>query len=47
MKKYIQPMTSVLDVVLESMIALSLQPGQVDPSGDVLVKEEQEWHIWQ
>lgn len=40
MKKYIQPAAEVLEVALESMVALSLQPGQADPSDGVLVKEE-------
>lgn len=46
MKKYIEPQVEIISIELERLVALSIQTGPADPNGDILVKEKEDWNIW-
>lgn len=47
MKKiYMTPAVEITEVVVEQMLALSLNNKPADPNEDVLTKENNDWDIW-
>ena len=40
------PAMQVNEAEVETMVAVSLQDGNADPSSEVLTKENTDWDIW-
>lgn len=45
-KTYMTPAVETTEVVVEQMMALSMNRKPADPNEDVLTKENNDWDIW-
>lgn len=45
-KTYIVPAIQANEAQVAAMMAVSLQDGGVDPSAEILTKEDNTWDIW-